>query len=426
MTARPPLERSYRALLRLLPAPERRARGDEMLGVLLATAPATRTRPSVGETGDLLRAAARSRLRCLLVSDPVARAGALCSTVLVLLAAVLFTTNLDQRGVLASRTGVAAPVLLDRFPSWEPVPATVERSPAGAAAMAYVDGTDDRGEFLALVGSDGATLRRMRLPGDLRSSTPSLLSPDGTRVADTWTGRLRVKDLRTGRGTTPPGLQLDGQDALLAWSADATRVVVGSQLHTRVVALETGRQVQLPGGATAAAFAHDGRLTLDRAGRLETYAYDLRALVDSRPTPEGWTIAPAGWSADGRTLALRPLVGDLSGNGPRDGQLGLRTAAGGEGPAFLAPPRPSVAVAWQQGDLLVSAGAALERWDPSTLKSAVVTASKGSRLRADLRVATALVPHERTVALGTPDRGPVGPVATGSLSASSSWPWSPA
>ncbi|HEY1642262.1 MAG TPA: hypothetical protein VGG35_16335 [Streptosporangiaceae bacterium] len=55
----PSLERGYRRLLACYPPRHRRARGEEMVGVLLAAAPAGQRRPTGRETADLLRGAAR-------------------------------------------------------------------------------------------------------------------------------------------------------------------------------------------------------------------------------------------------------------------------------------------------------------------------------------------------------------------------------
>jgi hypothetical protein len=61
--ARPELERSYRRLLRAFPEPYRRARADEMLAVLLDSAPPGQRRARPAEVVDLLRAGAHQRLR---------------------------------------------------------------------------------------------------------------------------------------------------------------------------------------------------------------------------------------------------------------------------------------------------------------------------------------------------------------------------
>jgi hypothetical protein len=57
------LEVRYRRLLRWFPADHRRRHGDEMLGVLLAAAPAGKDRPGFRDTSDLMLSAARIRLR---------------------------------------------------------------------------------------------------------------------------------------------------------------------------------------------------------------------------------------------------------------------------------------------------------------------------------------------------------------------------
>ena len=68
MTAAP-LERSYRRLLACYPAGHREAYGDEMLGVLLASATPSQRRPRVADALDLVGGAARVRLRALLTGS---------------------------------------------------------------------------------------------------------------------------------------------------------------------------------------------------------------------------------------------------------------------------------------------------------------------------------------------------------------------
>ncbi|MET7965904.1 hypothetical protein [Micromonospora sp. NPDC005305] len=57
-----PLARRYRRLLLGYPRAYRRDRGEEILGLLLDGAPAGRTRPTLREAADLLRAGLRCRL----------------------------------------------------------------------------------------------------------------------------------------------------------------------------------------------------------------------------------------------------------------------------------------------------------------------------------------------------------------------------
>src|SRR5512139_3838434 len=58
-----PLEIRYRRLLRAFPADHRDHHGDEMLGVLMATARPGQRRPALADTADLLRGALLLRLR---------------------------------------------------------------------------------------------------------------------------------------------------------------------------------------------------------------------------------------------------------------------------------------------------------------------------------------------------------------------------
>jgi hypothetical protein len=69
MTA-PALERRYRRLLACYPAEHRRNYGEEMIGVLLASAASSQRRPGVADTLDLIGGGARVRLRKALTGTP--------------------------------------------------------------------------------------------------------------------------------------------------------------------------------------------------------------------------------------------------------------------------------------------------------------------------------------------------------------------
>ena len=69
MTATP-LEQRYRRLLACFPAEHRRIYAEEMIDVLLASAPAGQRRPGVADTLNLFGGAARVRLRRLLTGRP--------------------------------------------------------------------------------------------------------------------------------------------------------------------------------------------------------------------------------------------------------------------------------------------------------------------------------------------------------------------
>ncbi len=64
------LEERYRRLLACFPAEHRRIYGEEMIGVLLASAPAGQRRPGAADTLNLFGGAARVRLRRLLTGRP--------------------------------------------------------------------------------------------------------------------------------------------------------------------------------------------------------------------------------------------------------------------------------------------------------------------------------------------------------------------
>lgn len=63
------LERRYRALLACYPADHRRTYGEEMIGVLLTSAPEGTTRPSIADTADLIGGGIRARSRRLRSAD---------------------------------------------------------------------------------------------------------------------------------------------------------------------------------------------------------------------------------------------------------------------------------------------------------------------------------------------------------------------
>ena len=69
MTHRSELERRYRRLLTWYPAEHRRANGEEMLGVLLASARGRQRRPSISDALDLALGGLRIRFRALLAGQ---------------------------------------------------------------------------------------------------------------------------------------------------------------------------------------------------------------------------------------------------------------------------------------------------------------------------------------------------------------------
>ncbi len=60
-----PLERRYRRLLAWYPAEHRRAHGEEMIGVLLASASDGQQHPRLADSLDLIRGGLRIRLRAI-------------------------------------------------------------------------------------------------------------------------------------------------------------------------------------------------------------------------------------------------------------------------------------------------------------------------------------------------------------------------
>lgn len=99
------LEDRYRRLLACFPADHRRIYGEEMIGVLLASAPAGQRRPGAADTLNLFGGAARVRLRRLLTGTPDPRwrdALALTSLIApIVLTALVLRQNLGWIGGLA-------------------------------------------------------------------------------------------------------------------------------------------------------------------------------------------------------------------------------------------------------------------------------------------------------------------------------------
>lgn len=113
------LERRYRRLLAWFPAEHRQAYGEEMIGVLLASARPGSTRPSAAETADLIGGGVRSRLRRLRSADgepggfwrDALAAGAILAPLLLL--AQLLSTYV--RYLVVRRADEASPAILHLF-----------------------------------------------------------------------------------------------------------------------------------------------------------------------------------------------------------------------------------------------------------------------------------------------------------------------
>jgi hypothetical protein len=118
------LEVRYRRLLRWFPRDHRDRHGEEMLGVLLAAAPAGKDRPGLAGSADLLWSAARMRLRPgRALSDPAGWRDALAmfsfvAPVLTVIAAVLSyaTSNLLSEALGGGGMSFGVPGL----DSWSP------------------------------------------------------------------------------------------------------------------------------------------------------------------------------------------------------------------------------------------------------------------------------------------------------------------
>lgn len=113
MSDREDLERGYRRLLAYYPREFRRENEDEILGVLLASAPEGQRRVGVAEAADLIRGALRAWLRPLRQCPPTVRAavrlmyaGALLE--LGILVTVIVSESSIRSAILARYPGLTA------------------------------------------------------------------------------------------------------------------------------------------------------------------------------------------------------------------------------------------------------------------------------------------------------------------------------
>lgn len=214
----------------------------------------------------------------------------------------------------------AGPALPHEFARGGPKPSSVESQPAGRAIAAYLT-DDDESSWWVVVGADRRTLRQLHAGpylGAADATGTALLSPSGRFIAMTSipplnneflpipeTARVSVVDLVTGDRKQLSALRLQGNDAVLAWSADERRIAVRTRGTLTIADVSNRHTNALPVQVEAAAFHPDGgRLAVTDRGRLTVV--DLSGQQIGSTVQVGrLTVAPAGWSPDGRSVALR-------------------------------------------------------------------------------------------------------------------------
>jgi hypothetical protein len=185
------LERGYRRLLAYYPREFRRENEDEILGVLLASAPDGQRRVGVAEAADLIRGALRAWLRPLRQCPPTVRAAVrLMYAGAVLELGVLVTVIVSETSVrsaiLARDPGLTAVqwhliVLTRLLPDVILAPVAV----AGWLWMAWVHG---RGHYWArVVFAATFGLSTLSLLGALSASAATFAPADMVAGAVMWT-----------------------------------------------------------------------------------------------------------------------------------------------------------------------------------------------------------------------------------------------
>jgi hypothetical protein len=304
----------------------------------------------------------------------------------------------------SSRAAVALP---ERFPDWWPGPVSAADSPPGRAIALYGHCHEDN-VCGVLLGADAVTYREV--PVEWPHPQTAALSADGTAIGlveerGVESRSVRVLDLASGR-TAHTGIQLGWQDRVLAWSPDASRLAYSSGGTLQLLDVERGVTDDLDMDAGAVVFSADGK-------RLAVQVSDVVSLVglDGRVERElpvsGGSLAPAGWSPDGRTLALHHNLLAVDGVTLLDTETARVSLPV---PGALVTERAVEALGWRdETSLLVHRqGGALDAYDVTTgerTRAAVLPPTDDVR---SLQLASNLTPYADTRPAGTFDRGPLG------------------
>lgn len=217
--------------------------------------------------------------------------------------------------------GTSGPTLPVEFAGRQPKPTTVTSQPAGPAVAAYLTDDDSKAWWI-FVGANRRAQRRVDVGayrGTNDNAHSALLAPDGGSAAlalvpspddeqPALTRRpfsVSVVDLRSGSRRPISELRLSDDDRLLAWSPDATRLAVRVNGKLTIVNVRSGERTSLDTAVVDAAFSPTGdRIAASAGGTLTVMSTGGGRAVASTAVGS-LTVARAGWSPDGASIALR-------------------------------------------------------------------------------------------------------------------------
>jgi len=229
----------------------------------------------------------------------------------------------------------ATAVLPSEFAGLSPLTAAVSDAPPGTAVALYSQGALGSRRLgtsqILVTGLDGHTYRRLDeaerggalAPDNEWHAAPSVLSPDGTRVAvGRADDRLAIVDLRSGEAT-PVGPDTSRSVIPVTWSPDGRRLVFAEEGTSgadigqlRLLDLATGAVTPLdhtPGPHWTAPFAPDSSsLAVQVASTELVQIVDTGGSEVRRVTlgPRQSLATGPSWSPDGRLLVLIEVDGD--------------------------------------------------------------------------------------------------------------------